>query len=130
MKDKWINVNYENDELRPYEEPSQDFSDNYRIGTKRRARRRLCFHWTLFSHLENMIRDSTYVREQIVESLSTRKYDDIMAFYLLLGLRKSEVRETANNRSIAAVQFFFSLSLSFSTIHRTTPQVTHPLVKV
>jgi hypothetical protein len=32
MKDKWMNINYENDELRPYEEPSQDFSDNYRIG--------------------------------------------------------------------------------------------------
>jgi len=32
MKDKWMNVNYENDELKPYEEPSQDFNDNYRIG--------------------------------------------------------------------------------------------------
>jgi len=27
-----MNVNYENDELKPYEEPSQDFNDNYRIG--------------------------------------------------------------------------------------------------
>ena len=125
MKDKWINVNYENDELRPFEEPSQDFSDNFRIGTKRSARRRLCPNRTFFSHLENIIRDSTYAREQIVDSLSTRKYDDIMAFYLLLGLRKSEVRETANDRSIAAVQSF-----SFSTIHRKPPQATHPLVKV
>jgi len=32
MKDKWMNINYENDELKPYEEPSQDFCDNYRIG--------------------------------------------------------------------------------------------------
>ncbi len=27
-----MNVNYENDELKPYEEPNQDFNDNYRIG--------------------------------------------------------------------------------------------------
>jgi len=71
MKDKWININFENDELKPYEEPSQDFNDNYRI--------------------EAIIRDSTYAREQILDSLSTRKYDDIMAFYLLLAMRTNEV---------------------------------------
>lgn len=32
MKDKWMNVTYENDELKPYEEPSQDLNDNFRIG--------------------------------------------------------------------------------------------------
>lgn len=32
MKDKWMNVNYENDELKPYEEPTQDYNDNHRIG--------------------------------------------------------------------------------------------------
>jgi MAP/microtubule affinity-regulating kinase len=71
MKDKWININFENDELKPYEEPSQDFNDNYRI--------------------EAIIRDSTYAREQILDSLTTRKYDDIMAFYLLLAMRTNEV---------------------------------------
>lgn len=30
-----MNVNYENDELKPYEEPSQDFNDNQRIGKYR-----------------------------------------------------------------------------------------------
>jgi len=71
MKDKWININFENDELKPYEEPSQDFNDNYRI--------------------EAIIRDSTYTRDQILDSLTTRKYDDIMAFYLLLAMRTNEV---------------------------------------
>ena len=33
MKDKWMNINYENEELRPYEEPTPDFNDNYRIGS-------------------------------------------------------------------------------------------------
>lgn len=92
MKDKWININYENDDLRPYEEPSQDFSDNIRIGTDPFAVRRSFNSLFLFVHLETMIRDSTYVREQILDSLSSRKYDDIMAFYLLLGLRNIEVR--------------------------------------
>lgn len=28
-----MNINYENDELKPYEEPNMDFNDNQRIGT-------------------------------------------------------------------------------------------------
>ncbi|CAF0849941.1 unnamed protein product [Adineta ricciae] len=77
MKDKWMNINYENDDLKPYEEPSQDFSDNYRI--------------------ETMLRDSSYTREQILDSLTSRKYDDIMAFYLLLGLRTTETDGVDNS---------------------------------
>lgn len=70
MKDKWMNINYENDELKPYEEPNQDFTDTSRIDT--------------------IVRDSAYTREQILDSLTTRKYDDIMAFYLLLNIRTNE----------------------------------------
>lgn len=66
-----MNINYENDELKPFEEPNQDFSDNYRI--------------------EIITRDGAYTRDQVVESLTSRKYDDIMAHYLLLGLRTHEV---------------------------------------
>ncbi|CAF1316026.1 unnamed protein product [Rotaria sordida] len=79
MKDKWININYENDELKPYEEPSQDFNDNYRI--------------------ETILRDGSYSREQIIDSITSRKYDDIMAFYLLLGLRATE-SDVSENLSI------------------------------
>jgi hypothetical protein len=43
--------------------------------------------------LETILRDGSYPREQIIDSLSTRKYDDVMAFYLLLGLRPIEVIE-------------------------------------
>ncbi|CAF0911570.1 unnamed protein product [Rotaria sordida] len=70
MKDKWMNINYENDELKPYEEPNQDFNDNYRI--------------------EIIIRDGAYTHEQVTESLNSRKYDDIMAYYLLLAIRINE----------------------------------------
>lgn len=32
MKDKWINIGYEGDELKPYKEPEEDFTDAKRIG--------------------------------------------------------------------------------------------------
>ena len=66
-----MNINYENDELKPYEEPSQVLNDSYRI--------------------EIIMRDSAYSREQVHDSLSLRKYDDVMAYYLLLGIRTNEV---------------------------------------
>ncbi len=45
--------------------------------------------------LEIIVRDGGYAREQILDSLTSRKYDDIMAFYLLLGLRTTEVRQSS-----------------------------------
>lgn len=35
MKDKWINVGYDTDELKPHTEPEEDFGDTNRIGEKR-----------------------------------------------------------------------------------------------
>lgn len=35
MKDKWINVGYEGNELKPHLEPEEDFSDTSRVGEKR-----------------------------------------------------------------------------------------------
>ena len=32
MKDKWMNIGYEDDELKPYIEPLPDLTDNARIG--------------------------------------------------------------------------------------------------
>lgn len=34
MKDRWINVGSEEDELKPFVEPEQDITDQKRIGTK------------------------------------------------------------------------------------------------
>ncbi len=33
MKDKWMNLGYEDDELKPYVEPELDFKELKRIGT-------------------------------------------------------------------------------------------------
>ena len=76
MKDKWMNITFENDELKPYEEPSQDFSDSQRIDT--------------------IVRDTAYNREQVLDSLTSRKYDDIMAFYLLLAEPTSDSSSNLN----------------------------------
>jgi len=35
MKDKWMNIGYEDDELKPYQEPSKDCTDPVRIGLYR-----------------------------------------------------------------------------------------------
>ena len=32
MQDKWMNIGYENDELKPYIEPVPDLNDTRRIG--------------------------------------------------------------------------------------------------
>lgn len=32
MKDRWMNVGYEDKDLEPYKEPEQDFNDLKRIG--------------------------------------------------------------------------------------------------
>jgi len=32
MKDRWMNAGYEEEELKPYTEPEQDFNDLKRIG--------------------------------------------------------------------------------------------------
>lgn len=37
MKDRWMNVGHEEEELKPYAEPEADFSDTKRIGTCRRT---------------------------------------------------------------------------------------------
>ncbi|EGW05339.1 MAP/microtubule affinity-regulating kinase 4 [Cricetulus griseus] len=68
MKDKWINIGYEGEELKPYTEPEEDFGDTKRI--------------------EVMV-GMGYTREEIKEALTNQKYNEVTATYLLLG-RKTE----------------------------------------
>nr|XP_053620527.1 MAP/microtubule affinity-regulating kinase 3-like isoform X7 [Plodia interpunctella] len=77
MRDKWMNMGYEDDELRPYAEPLQDFKDHKRIEAL------VCLG---------------YNRQDIECSLAEAKYDDVFATYLLLG-RKSTDPESDGSRS-------------------------------
>ncbi|XP_073995093.1 serine/threonine-protein kinase MARK2-like isoform X16 [Rhodnius prolixus] len=77
MKDKWMNMGYEEDELKPYLEPEPDYKDLKRI--------------------EALV-GMGYTRSEIEDSLTQAKYDDVFATYLLLG-RKSTDPESDGSRS-------------------------------
>ncbi|PSN40267.1 Serine/threonine-protein kinase MARK2, partial [Blattella germanica] len=77
MKDKWMNMGYEEDELKPFVEPEPDYKDLKRI--------------------EALV-SMGYNRSEIEESLANAKYDDVFATYLLLG-RKSSDPESDGSRS-------------------------------
>ncbi|XP_016399000.1 serine/threonine-protein kinase MARK1 [Sinocyclocheilus rhinocerous] len=69
MKDRWMNVGHEEEELKPYTEPEPDFSDTKRI--------------------ELMI-TMGFPKDEITEALVGQKYDEVMATYLLLGRKPPE----------------------------------------
>lgn len=77
MKDKWMNMGYEEDELTPFTEPKPDLKDQKRI--------------------EALVAMG-YNRQDIEESLTFTRYDDVFATYLLLG-RKSTDPESDGSRS-------------------------------
>ncbi|XP_028967601.1 serine/threonine-protein kinase MARK2 [Galendromus occidentalis] len=74
MREKWMNLGFEDDELRPYQEPPIELNDQRRI---------------------DALVQIGYNRQDVEESLKARKYDDVMANYLLLG-GVSEGGDSAN----------------------------------
>nr|XP_043066290.1 MAP/microtubule affinity-regulating kinase 3 isoform X17 [Drosophila bipectinata] len=80
MGDKWMNMGFEEDELKPYIEPKADLADPKRIGKT-----------------EALVAMG-YNRQEIEASLSQVRYDDVFATYLLLG-RKSTDPESDGSRS-------------------------------
>ncbi|XP_061537009.1 MAP/microtubule affinity-regulating kinase 4 isoform X3 [Phycodurus eques] len=72
MKDKWLNVSYDGEELKPHKEPEEDFDDTARI---------------------DVMVGMGFTREEIRDSLVSHKYNEVTATYLLLA-RKSEVENS------------------------------------
>ncbi|MEQ2239124.1 Map microtubule affinity-regulating kinase [Ilyodon furcidens] len=72
MRDRWMNVGCEEDELKPYIEPQPDYKDPKRT--------------------DKMLRMG-YSKEEIQDSLVNQKYNEVMATYLLLDYRNSELDE-------------------------------------
>ncbi|XP_048837207.1 MAP/microtubule affinity-regulating kinase 4 isoform X1 [Brienomyrus brachyistius] len=86
MKDKWMNVGYEGEELKPHVEPVEDYNDASRI--------------------EVMV-GMGYSREEIKDALTNQKYNDVTATYLLLGRKNeqdSSESRTGSSLSLARVR--------------------------
>ncbi|XP_072543780.1 serine/threonine-protein kinase MARK2 isoform X5 [Salminus brasiliensis] len=75
MKDRWMNVGHEEEELKPYIEPQPDYKDPKRT---------------------DIMLLMGFSQEEIQESLVNQRYDDVMATYLLLDYRNSELDEGVN----------------------------------
>lgn len=98
MKDKWMNVGYEDDELKPYIEPKPNYSDPVRFQTLFRM---------------------GYSIEEIDDSLRNRRYDEVMASYLLL-------EHSTNGNSYEQPDYRSSSSLSLRD-RFTRPSTDAPL---
>ncbi|NP_001084256.1 microtubule affinity regulating kinase 3 L homeolog [Xenopus laevis] len=87
MKDRWINAGHEEDELKPFLEPELDIADQKRI---------------------DIMIGMGYSKEEIQESLSRMKFDEITATYLLFGRKSSELdasdSSSSSNLSLAKVR--------------------------
>ncbi|XP_011826463.1 PREDICTED: serine/threonine-protein kinase MARK1 isoform X5 [Mandrillus leucophaeus] len=69
MKDRWMNVGHEEEELKPYTEPDPDFNDMKRI---------------------DIMVTMGFARDEINDALINQKYDEVMATYILLGRKPPE----------------------------------------
>ncbi|KAF6715873.1 Serine/threonine-protein kinase MARK2 [Oryzias melastigma] len=72
MRDRWMNVGYEEEELKPYIEPQPDYKDPRRT---------------------DIMLTMGYSQEEIKDSLVNQKYNEVMATYLLLDYKNSELEE-------------------------------------
>ncbi|XP_033840040.1 serine/threonine-protein kinase MARK2 isoform X14 [Periophthalmus magnuspinnatus] len=72
MRDRWMNVGYEEEELKPYIEPQPDYKDPRRT---------------------DVMLQMGFSQEEIQDSLVNQKYNDVMATYLLLDYKNSELEE-------------------------------------
>uniref|UniRef100_G3Q7N2 MAP/microtubule affinity-regulating kinase 3 n=1 Tax=Gasterosteus aculeatus aculeatus TaxID=481459 RepID=G3Q7N2_GASAC len=69
MKDRWMNVGYDEKELKTYNEPEQDFNDLKRI---------------------ELMGTMGFPREEVMKALDGQKYNEVTAIYLLLGRKAAE----------------------------------------
>ncbi|XP_053504188.1 serine/threonine-protein kinase MARK2 isoform X3 [Ictalurus furcatus] len=84
MTDRWMNVGHEEEELMPYIEPQPDYKDPKRTGQHPGS----AGGWK-----RDIMLQMGYAQDEIQDSLVNQKYDEIMATYLLLDYRNSELDE-------------------------------------
>uniref|UniRef100_A0A7N9AUG7 non-specific serine/threonine protein kinase n=1 Tax=Mastacembelus armatus TaxID=205130 RepID=A0A7N9AUG7_9TELE len=79
MKDRWMNVGYEGEELKQFTETQPDFSDLKRI---------------------ELMETMGFPQEEVAKALDGQKYNEVTATYLLLGRKPAEF-ETSESLSSA-----------------------------
>uniref|UniRef100_A0A671S978 MAP/microtubule affinity-regulating kinase 3 n=1 Tax=Sinocyclocheilus anshuiensis TaxID=1608454 RepID=A0A671S978_9TELE len=84
MKDRWMNVGHEDNELKPYIEPQPDYKDPKRTGQHPSS----AGVWK-----RDIMLRMGYSLDEIQDALVKQKYNDVMATYLLLDYRNSELDE-------------------------------------
>ncbi|XP_045904345.1 serine/threonine-protein kinase MARK1-like isoform X5 [Micropterus dolomieu] len=83
MKDRWMNVGYEDKDLKSYTEPEQDFNDPKRI---------------------ELMGTMGFPQEEVMKALEGQKYNEVTAIYLLLGRKPAELEGIASVSSGNLVQ--------------------------
>uniref|UniRef100_A0A8C1U9L8 non-specific serine/threonine protein kinase n=1 Tax=Cyprinus carpio TaxID=7962 RepID=A0A8C1U9L8_CYPCA len=102
MKDKWMNIGYEKDELKPHVEPVEDYNDSSRI---------------------DVMVGMGYTRDEIKDALSTQKYNEIFSMYLLLGRKNEDGIESRSSSSLSLARVKHS---STSSSSGPSVPVAHP----
>ncbi|KAK5869159.1 hypothetical protein PBY51_010111 [Eleginops maclovinus] len=100
MKDKWINIGFEGEDLVPHTEPEEDLNNTSRI---------------------DVMVGMGFAREEIRESLSTQKYNEVTATYLLLGRKNdTEVSESRSASSLSLARVRPSTITNGTSKHTTS----------
>ncbi|XP_022329413.1 MAP/microtubule affinity-regulating kinase 3-like isoform X4 [Crassostrea virginica] len=89
MKDRWINMGYEERDLKPYKEPPKDLLENKRI---------------------ELMLNMGYTRQAVEDSITHQKYDDVQATYLLLGRRTSDLEGSDRSGSSQSLRHLAQMS--------------------
>ncbi|KAM6970785.1 serine/threonine-protein kinase MARK2 isoform 3-T3 [Aplochiton taeniatus] len=84
MKDRWMNVGHEEEELKPFIEPQPDYKDPKRTGQHPDQ----AGGWK-----RDIMLQMGFSQDEIQDSLVNQKYNEVMATYLLLDYRNSELDE-------------------------------------
>uniref|UniRef100_A0AAQ5Z1U8 non-specific serine/threonine protein kinase n=1 Tax=Amphiprion ocellaris TaxID=80972 RepID=A0AAQ5Z1U8_AMPOC len=114
MRDRWMNVGYEEDELKPYIEPQPDYKDPRRT---------------------DIMLQMGFSQEEIQDSLVNQKYNDVMATYLTVNgtsegsafLSSFTVLTLCSSPKSFFISFSFSPPASPPTLHfMYFPFSSHP----
>lgn len=94
-----MNVGYEEEELKPYIEPQPDYKDPRRTGVQLNIKKDYFPQISVISQVKSkpllcadIMLTMGYSQEEIKDSLVNQKYNEVMATYLLLDYKNSEVQ--------------------------------------